>query len=70
MNKTKIKNHPTEFWLVPWSVGYECKTKKPAGESVHAITREKFRSAMYLVEGRGDLPGDDLHLLERELFGE
>lgn len=29
---------PREFWLVPWSVGWECRTKKPDyGDSIHVI---------------------------------
>jgi len=32
--------HPNQFWLVPWSTGYKCFTKKPEGFSIHVVEHE------------------------------
>lgn len=29
-----------EWWLIPWSVGWECRTKKPdSGDAIHVIEK-------------------------------
>ena len=30
----RVKEHPTTFFLVPWSVGYQCFVNKPDGFSI------------------------------------
>jgi hypothetical protein len=35
-------NKPREFWLIPWSVGYECRTNKPDGTFIHVIEKSAY----------------------------
>lgn len=35
-------NAAREWWLVPWSIGWECRTKKPEGESIHVIEKSAY----------------------------
>ena len=37
------KKHPTTFFLIPWSVGYECRVHKPEqGFSIEVIDKAKY----------------------------
>lgn len=33
----QVKVHPNVFYLVPWSVGYQCFVKKPTGFSIKVV---------------------------------
>jgi hypothetical protein len=34
-----------EWWLIPWSVGHECRSVKPEGYSIHVVPYEVYESA-------------------------
>jgi hypothetical protein len=35
-----------EFWLIPWSVGHECRSVKPEGGSIHVIEYSAYESTV------------------------
>ena len=37
-----MRKHPNEFWIMPWSVGYECRTSKPDVFSIHVVDAKRY----------------------------
>lgn len=51
---------PRNFWLIPWSSGFECRTVKPDGNSIHVIEHSAYADLKFLLDYISDrvMPGE------------